>query len=358
MLFKKYVYILNFIFTLTLLCSCMSSPKNQLPLSTEKQTFQTSKDELKQDTETKEKILTENDKILLESTIEQETKNIENEQLVLQNFIDTLRNLSIKTIQSPTATIKGKPFNKDFIFQILDNENNPVIDQSITLRYPIAKENDSIFFQETILISDAKGFISFSPKETDFSCNSFLYLYPVIEGSLQNNAEIEKIIQKEAYKTAFQIKTNLINAGGSLCLADYDKNNSVVTTNGYSTSALLGSLIRNGFTGVGNLEFYKEIDAGNTEFLLQQVKKLTGAVSTYFIYGRVKYARPPEQVETNKYEVELECEIFCVLLKTNEEIYKTKITVTGFGNTETAALNDARNNKMNAVLAEKIIYGM
>ena len=173
MLFKKYVYILNFIFTLTLLCSCMSSPKNQLPLSTEKQTFQTSKDELKQDTETKEKILTENDKILLESTIEQETKNIENEQLVLQNFIDTLRNLSIKTIQSPTATIKGKPFNKDFIFQILDNENNPVIDQSITLRYPIAKENDSIFFQETILISDAKGFISFSPKRQIFPAIHF-----------------------------------------------------------------------------------------------------------------------------------------------------------------------------------------
>ena len=358
MVFKKYVYILNFIFTLTLLCSCMSSPKNQLPLSTEEKAIQLNQNKLKQDTETKEKVLTKNDEILLESSLDLKTENIENEHFVLQNFIDTLKNLSIKTIQSPTATIKGKPFNKDFIFQILDNEKNPLIAQSITLRYPIGKENDCIFFQETILISDAKGLISFSPKETDFSCNSFLYLYPVIEGSLQNNAEIEKIIQKEAYKTAFQIKTNLINAGGSLCLADYDKNNSVVTTNGYSTSALLGSLIRNGFTGVGNLEFYKEIDAGNTEFLLQQVKKLTGAVSTYFIYGRVKYARPPEQVETNKYEVELECEIFCVLLKTNEEIYKTKITVTGFGNTETAALNDARNNKMNAVLAEKIIYGM
>ena len=93
----------------------MSSPKNQLPLSTEEKAIQLNQDELKHDTETKEKVLTKNDEILLESSLDLKTENIENEQLVLQNFIDTLRNLSIKTIQSPTATIKGKPFNKDFI---------------------------------------------------------------------------------------------------------------------------------------------------------------------------------------------------------------------------------------------------
>ncbi|HBG37281.1 MAG TPA: hypothetical protein DDW88_09490, partial [Treponema sp.] len=134
MVFKKYVYILNFIFTLTLLCSCMSSPKNQLPLSTEEKAIQLNQNKLKQDTETKEKVLTENDKILLESSLDLKTENIESEHFVLQNFIDTLRNLSIKTIQSPTATIKGKAFNKDFIFQILDDEKNPLIAQSITLR--------------------------------------------------------------------------------------------------------------------------------------------------------------------------------------------------------------------------------
>lgn len=337
---KKYFFILLFSFTLSLFYSCVSNQNSDFNIVDENSI----------------------DIHSMNESFNSNTNEIVHETKIdsIEIFKNAQENFRIKTIQSPAVGTKDIAFNKAYIFQIFDIENNPLPDYPLILRYPIAKNNDEVYFSKIKLLSDEKGFLSFMPEKPSFSCNSFIYLYPDIDEEVDNEslAIIENIIENESFKVAYQVKTNLMRAGGSLCLADYDKAGKVITTNGYSTSALLGAFIRNGFTGVGNLEFYKEIDNGNRDLLLQKVKKLTGSVSTYFVYGSIKYAKEPFMNENKQYEVNLDCEIYCVLLKTNEEIYHTKIQVTGLGNTEAAALNDARNNKMNTKLIEKIIYGM
>lgn len=357
---KKYFFILLFSFTLSLFYSCVSNQNSDFNIVDENSIDIHFVDTNSVDKNSIENLIDEknsDEKIFLTNINE-----IVNETKIdsIEIFKNAQENFRIKTIQSPAVGTKDIAFNKAYIFQIFDIENNPLPDYPLILRYPIAKNNDEVYFSKIKLLSDEKGFLSFMPEKPSFSYNSFIYLYPDIDEEVDNEslAIIENIIENESFKVAYQVKTNLMRAGGSLCLADYDKAGKVITTNGYSTSALLGAFIRNGFTGVGNLEFYKEIDNGNRDLLLQKVKKLTGSVSTYFVYGSIKYAKEPFMNENKQYEVNLDCEIYCVLLKTNEEIYHTKIQVTGLGNTEAAALNDARNNKMNTKLIEKIIYGM
>lgn len=343
---KKILPFLFFIFTLALLFSCITNQNaKSLHLNDENSI------------EPEKKVL---EKIKKESKdeIKTNTEKIDYEKIAFENFQTDLEKIEIKIKQEPAIPTKGNAFNKAFIFQIKDNENNPLPNYPLIIRYPGSKNNDEIFFSELNCKTDEKGELFFTPENTSFSCKSHIYIYPEIEKTPKYQNEIEKLIQNKAFKTAYLVKTNLTNAGGSICLADYDKNGKIVLTNGYSTSALLGSLIRSGFTGIGNLEYYKEIDDGNIEVLLKKVKDLTRGSSKYLIYGSIEYANPPFLNDSKQYEVSLNCEIICVLLATDEELYRTKVQVTGFGNNESAALNDARNNKMNSLLTEKIIYGM
>lgn len=330
-------------FTPTLICSCVSNPNSDFVINTNHETIE---NENSKDTKSNKQHNEENN----------------NKNNYVDNYIALQKSLSVSVIQSPEIAIKEKDFNTAYIFQIHDRENKALIDFPISLSYPVSKVNQEIDFAEAHLKTDEKGCINFKPMDTHFSCNSFVYVYPSIQDreNLNENEkeEIKNYIEKNSFRVPYQVKTNLSNIGGSICIADYDKNGKLVTTNGYSTSALSISLRQKGFTGIGNLEFYKEIDDGNTEALLQKVRNLAGAVSFYFIYGKVKYANQPFLNENKQYEVSLDCEISCVVLKTSEILYSTKIQVTGFGNTEAAALNDARNSKMNSLLSEKIIYGM
>ncbi len=270
-------------------------------------------------------------------------------------YEDKAGSVILSPLVLPSPSIKGNSFTKPFTIKVTNPDGNIAPYYPITIKYPHSITEGEVVFTTIDVMTNEKGIVEFLSPPSTFSCNSFISFYPTPEVITPS---ILQIIQRISLKIPYLVKTNLTNEGGSICLVDYDKQGRAITNNGLTSSAVLGYLIRSGFSRIGNAEFYSEVAAGDYDFLYKKAKDLFGSITSYFIYGTVQYLDTPQKNEQNEYTVNLIADIICIDMKSNNQLYKTSLKVTGTGKTESSALNNARNDQLAPLLAEKIMYGM
>lgn len=263
--------------------------------------------------------------------------------------------VNISPLILPAPTSKGIAFKKPFSVLVTNTDKSPIASFSITAEFPNSSNKGEIFFSTQEIITNEQGIAEFISPIPQFSCNSFISFYPTPQN---HSPEIVKTIQRVSLKAPYQVKTNLLAAGGAICLLDYDSEEKPILDNGRSSSAVLGSLIRSGFSKIGNAEFYEEISSGDENLLYTAVNDLLGSNTAYFIFGTVKYASAPKNNEDGSISITLIAEIKCIDMKTHTILYMTSLEVTGKDNTEYEALLLTRNEKLAPALSEKILYGL
>lgn len=257
-----------------------------------------------------------------------------------------LPNLSVKAGRTPSQIRLGQSFSSDFAATVLDKDTgNPVEGVTVTVQYPTSSVNDEVTFATTELTTDSQGVVSFTPVDTSFTCNSSVTF------------SVESRNGTERAAIPYQVRTNRHNKGGSIAILDYSQSGAPVRDNSRSASALLTSLIRNGFSNVGLVDFVNEIHSGDKDKVYEAAYKLIGNNSSFFIFGTVKYNGEISKVD-GQFHVPLVGEITCLEMKTGEELYHTVIEVVGKGSSEWAALQNARMDLFGPQVAAGIIYGM
>lgn len=279
----------------------------------------------------------------------------ENSESITRLYNELVSTVTLTPYVLPSPSIKGSSFKKPFTIKITDVDGLPVADFPITVEYPQSISEGTIQFEKLNLISNDQGLVEFTSPQTGFSCNSVISFYPTPSVEIP---ELNTMIQRVSLKIPYLVKTNLTAAGGSICLVDFDKQGKAITNNGLTSSAVLGHLIRNGFSTLGNAEFYREVALGDYNALYKEAKKIFGSITSYFIIGTVKYEELTLPGEDGLYYVTLKADIICIDMKDNSELYKTAVEATGSGKTEQSALHTARNEQLAPMLAEKIMYGM
>lgn len=334
-----FIKLLGTVYVLSVLFSCTTAPVKEDVIP------QNSESNVIEDTEVQEylpenTVIYDDNKTTIDPVIEYEKK---------------AASVTLSLLILPSPSIKGTSFKKPFSIKVNNADGSEAANFPITIEYPNNITNGVIEFATATVQTDEHGIIEFISPPANFSCSSVISFYPAPD---VHSTDIEPIIQRVSLKVPFLVKTNLTSAGGSICLVDYDKQGRAITDNGLTSSAVLGNLIRSGFSRIGNAEFYKEVADGDNTILYKKAQDLFGSITSYFIYGTVKYLNTPVKDEQGLYTVDLTAEIICIDMKTNAELFKTKVEVTGTGKTENSALNNARNEQLAPLLAEKIMYGI
>lgn len=261
-------------------------------------------------------------------------------------IVNPVENLLISAGKTPAEIKKNGTFKIPFTATVTNTEDgSPAVDFPVTVIYPKTRQNDTVTFESQELITNQEGQVSFSIPDTSFACNSFV-TFKI------GNDEFEKSVE-----IPYKVATNRYNWGGTISILDYNKKGNPVTDNSLSASAILTSLMRKGFTGIGLADFVNEINSGKTENVYKAAYNLIGNNSSYLIFGTVKYNGEITKEGTNV-TIPMIAEITCLEMKTGNELYHTVIEVEGKGNSEWAALNNARNELIGPQIAEKIIYGL
>ena len=154
----------------------------------------------------------------------------------------------------------------------------------------------------------------------------------------------------------YLVTTNRFSWGGIISILDYTKNGKPIRDNSLSGSAILTAMMKNGFSRIGLIDFVDEIDAGNKDMIYKSAFDLIGTNTSFFIYGTVKYNGSIDFVDP-QYHLPLQCEITCVNMKDGVILYETTVNVTGCGNSEWEALNNART-LLGSEIVSKIIFGI
>lgn len=302
-----------------------------------------------------ETIITKEISVIVDNPDEELLKEEEdNTEVLIKQYEALMSSVSLSPSVLPSPSIKGSSFKKPFSILVSYTDNSPAKQFPITIEYPQSIHEGKISFAKAAYLSNDEGLVEFESPPTSFSCNSVISFYPTPEIDIP---ETQIIIQRIALRIPYLVKTNLSSAGGAIALVDYDKQGKLITNNGITSSALLGNLIRSGFSKIGNAEFFKEIDSGDFNALYNSAKSLYGSQISYLIVGTVKYSEEPQKNEEG-FTVSLIADITCLDMQTNVVLYKTSVQTSSTGKTEQSALNSARNEQLAPMLAEKIIYGM
>ncbi len=288
-------------------------------------------------------------------TAETMQKDEDLKQQSIQAYEELTSSLVMKPLVLPPPSVKGTSFKKPFSIQVSYTNSLPASQVPVTVEYPGSISYGIVQFSKMEMLTNDQGILEFISPPANFSCNSVISFYP---SPSEQYPELSSIANRISLKIPYLVKTNLTASGGSICIVDYDKEGNPILSNGLSSSAVLGSLIRNGFTRIGNAEFYKEVASGNLDVLLKSAKDLFGSITSYFIIGTVKYAEPPFENEDKTVTVKLIAEISCIDMKTDAILFSTSVEAAGSGKNEQSALTSVRTEQLAPLLAEKIMYGM
>lgn len=287
-------------------------------------------------------VATEKDATISEASALQ----VEAEVIEPEPIINPVENLSITAGKTPAQIRKNGAFKIPFTATVTNTEDNsPAQEIPVTVIYPKSRQNDTVTFESQELITNEEGQVSFSVPDTSFACNSFVTF------KIGNN-EFEKSVD-----IPYKVTTNRFSWGGTISILDYTKKGNPVTDNSLSGSAILTSMMRNGFSAIGLADFINEIDSGNTETVHKAAFNLIGNNVSYLIFGTVKYNGEITK-EGSTVTIPMVAEITCLEMKNGQELYHTVLEVAGKGNSEWAALNNARNDLIGPQIVERIIYGL
>lgn len=258
-------------------------------------------------------------------------------------YAQKIEGLSFKLLSSPKQTTKGKIFTSPYIIEVKNAEGNPVESFEISVNYPSSRKNGQIEFAQTAITSDSEGKAEFLPDSPSFSFNSEVSFFP--KGDT-NDSEIAKIAESHTIKAPFQVQTNFKSAGGTIAVVDFNQNGKAILSNPISSSNLLMTLMKLGFTKIGNApQDVSEAVIQNDETKIYARAK--SIAPSFIIFGTIKIDSNEKTDEGSTYT--LTGSVKSMDSKTGEVTFATEKTVSVTDKNDWNALANARK-----ILAEQI----
>ena len=261
-------------------------------------------------------------------------------------------NLSVNTY--PNETVKGKAFSAPFTFKAVKSDGSPATGLELSISYPETKINGNTGFALANLTTDSNGTVTFIPATPAYSFNSEIRVYP--SGDIAN-PEIQKLAEKAAVTAPYKVRTNRANKGGTISLLDFSSSGKPLANESSSSSSLLMTLMRKGFTRIGNADFSAAILTDDVSTVYKAAKALVGNNSSYLIFGKVTYLSPAEKTPEGKYSLTLEGNVTCLDMTDGSILCQIKTTGSSTEETQVACLVAARK-ALAENLAQEINYGL
>ena len=150
------------------------------------------------------------------------------------------------------------------------------------------------------------------------------------------------------------VQTNMKGAGGLIAIVDFNQNDRAITSNPISSSNLLMTLMKLGFTRIGNApaDVSDAVISGDEAKVLSRAKAVS---SSLIIFGTVKIVSTEKS--ENGFAYTLNAMIKTMDLKTGKITFRTEKSITGTDKNDWNALANARKAIADA-LAYEIKYGI
>ena len=322
--------------TIVLASSCASVPETQQKIEEAEQQIEQPKTPRKLN--------------VVNSSAAQQT-DVETEE---SKYAKKIEGIKISVESSPKETTKGRAFSSPFVFKAVKADGTPAEGLELSITYPETRINGQESFALVSLTTNSSGTVTFIPATPSYSFDSKINVYP--SGDITNE-KISELASKASVSADYKVKTNLSQAGGTISIVDFTSAGKPIVNNSVSSSNLLMTLMRLGFSRVGNADFSTAILTGDRDSVYKAAKNLLGGTSSYLIYGTVKYLTPVEATADKKYTLTLEAEITCLDMKNGSILYETTQTSTVTEDKDWNCINSARKD-LAEKLAAKINYGM
>ena len=269
-------------------------------------------------------------------------------------YAKKIEGITLSVESMPKETTAKKAFASPFVFKAARQDGSPVEGLELSVSYPETKINGTVSFGLAALTTNASGTVTFIPATPSYAFDSVVSAY--ISGDVTNE-KIAELASKSSVSAAYKVKTDKMNAGGTISLLDFNSAGKPVTNNSVSSSNLLMALMRSGFKRVGNADFAQAILSEDRETVYKAAKSLLGAASAYLVYGTVKYASPVEKTSDGRYTLTIDSKVTCLDMKNGSVLMETEETVTVTEDKDWNCIQSARK-ELAERLAEKITYGL
>lgn len=253
----------------------------------------------------------------------------ENQQEIVKNeisekelFIQSISEINISLISSPKSTFINKKFSDPFVFCVKNNQNENIKNFTVTVEFPVKKENNQIIFSSIEIISDENGNCIFNPEIPNFSADTEILCYP-----FTNNEQFISFAKEKSVCADWKVRSDLISKGAVLFIWDFNEKNRP-TTNSYE---ILSKFRNSGMTNVGNAPISESsyLDKPLSTIYKDNYEIIEDAYG-YLIYGTVEFEKPVEKVE-DQYECSLISKIIVIRMKDGSEVYKNEFKHLSFG---------------------------
>jgi len=261
-------------------------------------------------------------------------------------------NKLVLTASGPKETVKNNAFNTAFTVNVKDLNGNPVENLDLAMVYPAEKKDGQIVFETINVKTTSDGSYSFESPIPTSSYDSEISFYPA--GDLTDE-KIAALAKEKSVNLPYKVQTNLKSAGGVIAVVDFNQNGKALTSNPVSSSKMLMSLMKLGFTRIGNIDLTSAVIAENEEKIYKGAKDMVGNASKYIIFGTIKVTSI-ENTETGV-TCTLNAKIKCMDLLTKEITFVKEEKVAVTEKSEWAALESARKT-MSENLSIAIKYGI
>lgn len=331
---KSYI----FLTTAVLAVSCASTPK-ELPVQTQ------------------EEVVAE---VSETAPVEEEpvASPVDKAQLAYEEYAARFSDLMITVTGSPKEVMAGKEFATPYTVKAAKADGSPYAALALTVTYPATRTADasSIVYATATVTTAEDGTASFMPPATTRSFAADVCFSPAVEEEHATNEQIQTLVAGKTVTAPYTVRTRYMRSGGNIAIVDYSASGKPITVNSDSSSKLLAELMKKGFSGIGNADFTTQVVSGDKDAVYTAAKRLLGNVSSYIIYGTVKYAKAIEKTEQG-YCCTLDADISCLNMKDGTLLYHTTFTEQATAASESAALTNTRI-AVAKKLSQEIYYGM
>lgn len=253
--------------------------------------------------------------------------------------------ITLSLVSYPGEITKRKEFSKPYLIRVSDQNGNSVQNFEIAVQTP--------FSEKITITTDENGNASYLPPAPQKSSNSEIKFYP--DGDLSDSEISEKAKELEI-SAPYKVQTNMKSAGGVIAVVDFSKTEKPITSNQVSSSNLLMSLMKLGFTRIGNIDLTNDVLKDDSAALQKKAKSMVGNTAVFLIYGTVKF-KSVDKNDNGTTTVNLTGNIKVLDLKTGEILFEKERDSSVNAKNEYNALTDARKN-LAAAFAQDLKYGI
>lgn len=199
-------------------------------------------------------------------------------------YAQKTESVRLSLVSSPKQVTKGKIFTEPYTIKVENQDGSPASSFELAVNYPSSRNDGTIVFEQTVITTDSQGLASFLPPPPDFSFNSEISFFT--NGNM-TDPEIAAFAKEHSLNAPFKVQTNLKSAGGTLALVDFNQNGKAIISNPVSSSNLLMTLMKLGFTKIGNApqDVSEAVIQGSDEKVYSRAKAIAPA---FIIYGTIK----------------------------------------------------------------------